>query len=217
MGNHTMRRDNGGDRRIPVVTIALVLAALAIGMGLAVFNQPFPDIWKSPTQMQRSGDVVRTTTAMTPEMQEAEREVCDIKKAEFMEDKVGGEFNGIISSVTSFGFFVELENSVEGLVRVADLDDDYYVYDEQHLMLLGQRNKKVYRLGDSVKVKCSRVDIDNREVFFDILDSEQNLEEIVPSEETASIIAEVKKEFGTKPEEIENTETTTEPEEEFNE
>ena len=80
-----------------------------------------------------------------------------------------------------------------------------------------KQNKKVYRLGDSVKVKCSRVDIDNREVFFDILDSEQNLEEIVPSEETASIIAEVKKEFGTKPEEIENTETTTEPEEEFNE
>ena len=111
----------------------------------------------------------------------------------------------------------EIAREVEGLVHITDLDDDYYVYDEQHLMLLGQRNKKVYRLGDSVKVKCSRVDIDNREVFFDILDSEQNLEEIVPSEETASIIAEVKKEFGTKPEEIENTETTTEPEEEFNE
>lgn len=75
MGNHTMRRGNGGARRIPGVIIALVLTALAIGMGLAVFNQPFPDIWKSPMQMQRSGDVVRTTTAMTPEMQEAEREV----------------------------------------------------------------------------------------------------------------------------------------------
>ena len=70
-----MRRGNGGARRIPGVIIALVLIALAIGMGLVVFNQPFPDIWKSPTQMQRSGDVVRTTTAMTPEMQEAEREV----------------------------------------------------------------------------------------------------------------------------------------------
>ena len=78
--------------------------------------------------------------------------------------------------------------------------DDYYIYDEQHLMLLGQRNKKVYRLGDSVKVKCSRVDIDNREVFFDIVESEQDLKEIVPSEETASIIAEIKKEFGTKQE-----------------
>ena len=149
--------------------------------------------------------------------EEAEREVDDLKKAEYMMDRIGEEFEGIISSVTSFGIFVELPNTVEGLVHITDLDDDYYVYDEQHLMLLGQRNKKVYRLGDSVKVKCSRVDIDNREIFFDILDSEQNLEEIVPSEETASIIAEVKKEFGTKPEEIENTETTTEPEEEFNE
>ena len=149
--------------------------------------------------------------------EEAEREVDDLKKAEYMMDRIGEEFEGIISSVTSFGIFVELPNTVEGLVHITDLDDDYYVYDEQHLMLLGQRNKKVYRLGDSVKVKCSRVDIDNREVFLDILDSEQNLEEIVPSEETASIIAEVKKEFGTKPEEIENTETTTEPEEEFNE
>mgnify|MGYP000378144041 CR=1 FL=1 len=94
----------------------------------------------------------------------------------------------------------EIAREVEGLVHINDLDDDYYIYDEQHLMLLGQRNKKVYRLGDSVKVKCSRVDIDNREVFFDIVESEQDLKEIVPSEETASIIAEIKKEFGTKQE-----------------
>ena len=105
---------------------------------------------------------------------------------------------------------------IEGLVHITDLDDDYYIYDEQHLMLLGQRNKKVYRLGDSVKVKCTKVDIDNREIFFDILGSEQNLEEIVPSEETASIIAEVKKEFGTKSETEEAIEGF-EPEEEFNE
>ena len=64
----------------------------------------------------------------------------------------------------------EIAREVEGLVHINDLDDDYYIYDEQHLMLLGQRNKKVYRLGDSVKVKCSRVDIDNREVFFDIVE-----------------------------------------------
>ena len=71
-----------------------------------------------------------------------------------------------------------------------------YVYDEQHLMLLGQRTEKIYRLGDSVKVVCSRVDIDNREIFFDILESENDRQEIIPSDETASIIAEVKKEFG---------------------
>ena len=149
--------------------------------------------------------------------EEAEREVDDLKKAEYMMDRIGEEFEGIISSVTSFGIFVELPNTIEGLVHITDLDDDYYVYDEQRLMLLGQRTKKIYRLGDSVKVKCARVDIDNREIFFDILGSEQNLEEIIPSEETASIIAEVKKEFGVKPEEDDYIEEGVEPEEEFNE
>ena len=138
--------------------------------------------------------------------EEAEREVDDLKKAEYMMDRIGEEFEGIISSVTSFGIFVELPNTVEGLVHITDLDDDYYVYDEQHLMLLGQRTKKIYRLGDSVKVVCSRVDIDNREIFFDILESENDRQEIVPSDETASIIAEVKKEFGVR--------ETIEPEEE---
>ena len=148
--------------------------------------------------------------------EEAEREVDDLKKAEYMMDRIGEEFEGIISSVTSFGIFVELPNTIEGLVHITDLDDDYYVYDEKHLMLLGQRTKKIYRLGDSVKVKCSKVDIDNREIFFDILSGEQDLEEIMPSEETASIIAEVKKEFGTKKETKEATKSF-EVEEEFNE
>ncbi len=148
--------------------------------------------------------------------EEAEREVDDLKKAEYMMDRIGEEFEGIISSVTSFGIFVELPNTIEGLVHITDLDDDYYVYDEKHLMLLGQRTKKIYRLGDSVKVKCSKVDIDNREIFFDILSGEQDLEEIMPSEETASIIAEVKKEFVTKKETKEATKGF-EVEEEFNE
>ena len=107
--------------------------------------------------------------------EEAEREVDDLKKAEYMMDRIGEEFEGIISSVTSFGIFVELPNTVEGLIHITDLDDDYYIYDEQHLMLIGQRNKKVYRLGDYLKVRCSRVDIDNREIFFDIIDDEESL------------------------------------------
>ena len=104
--------------------------------------------------------------------QEAEREVDDLKKAEFMVDKIGEEFEGIISSVTSFGVFVELPNTIEGLVHITDLDDDYYVYDENNLCLRGERTKKVYRLGDSVKVKCTKVDIENREVFFYITEDE---------------------------------------------
>lgn len=132
--------------------------------------------------------------------EEAEREVDDLKKAEYMMDRIGEEYDGIISSVTSFGIFVELSNTIEGLVHITDLDDDYYVYDEAHLMLIGERTKNIYRLGDTVKVRCSRVDIDNREIFFDIVKNEGEKEEIVPSKRTASIIAEIKKEFGPKEE-----------------
>ncbi len=154
---------------------------------------------------ERLATIVDIAAKQSSEMErlaeEAEREVDDLKKAEYMMDRIGEEFEGIISSVTSFGIFVELPNTIEGLVHITDLDDDYYVYDEQHLMLLGQRTKNIYRLGDSLKVKCSRVDIDNREVFFDILESEKQIEEIKESEKTVSIIEEIKKEFGTKQEE----------------
>lgn len=138
----------------------------------------------------------RQSSEMERLAEDAEREVDDLKKAEYMMDRIGEEFDGIISSVTSFGIFVELPNTVEGLVHITDLDDDYYIYDEAHLMLIGERTKKIYRLGDAVKIKCSRVDIDNREIFFELVGVEESKEEIIPSEETASIIAEVKKEFG---------------------
>ena len=109
-----------------------------------------------------------------------------------MRDRIGEEFNGIISSVTSFGMFVELPNTIEGLVHITALDDDYYVYDEKHLCLIGERLKKVYRLGDEVKVKCSRVDIPNREIFFDILEDEYSKEEIKLSKELSEKLPEVK-------------------------
>lgn len=101
--------------------------------------------------------------------QDAEREVDDLKKAEYMLDRIGEEFTGIISSVTSFGIFVELPNTIEGLVHITALDDDYYIYDEVHLCLLGERTKKAYKLGEEVKIKCSRVDIPNREIFFELV------------------------------------------------
>ena len=135
---------------------------------------------------------------------EAEREVDDLKKAEYMLDRLGEEFEGIISSVTSFGMFVELPNTIEGLIHITALDDDYYVYDEKHLCLIGERTKKVYRLGDFVKVKCSRVDIPNREVYFDLVEDEYKREEIKASKELSEKISEVKQEL--KEEEIEETE-----------
>ncbi|MDP5275843.1 ribonuclease R [Chengkuizengella axinellae] len=101
---------------------------------------------------------------------DAERETDDLKKAEFMLDKVGEEFEGIVSSVTSFGMFVELDNSVEGLIRLSDLTDDYYHYHEAQLALIGERTSKIYRIGDEVKVRVSRVNITDYTIDFELVD-----------------------------------------------
>lgn len=116
--------------------------------------------------------------------QEAEREVDDLKKAEYMSERIGMVFDGIISSVTNFGMFVELQNTIEGLIHISSLDDDYYVYDEKHLSLIGERTKKMYRLGDEVKIKVARTDMMTHEVFFDLIKGE-NEEEDSSDEETS--------------------------------
>ncbi|NDI36552.1 ribonuclease R [Chengkuizengella sediminis] len=101
---------------------------------------------------------------------DAERETDDLKKAEYMLDKVGEEFEGMVSSVTSFGMFVELDNSVEGLIRLSDLTDDYYHYHEMQLALIGERTAKIYRIGDEVKVRVSRVNIEDYTIDFELVD-----------------------------------------------
>ena len=83
---------------------------------------------------------------------ECEREVDDMKMAEYMEKHIDEEFTGIISGVMSFGMFIELPNKIEGLVRIDDLKDDYYTYDESTFSLIGNKNKRGYRLGDEVTV-----------------------------------------------------------------
>lgn len=109
--------------------------------------------------------------------EEAEREVDDMKKAEYMSEKIGEEFEAVISSVTSFGFFAQLPNTVEGLVHISTLDDDYYIYDERHLSLVGERTKNIYRLGDPVRIKVARVDLENHEIYFDLLKEDLNTED----------------------------------------
>lgn len=105
----------------------------------------------------------------------AERDVKDIYKARYMEDRVGEEFIGIVSSVTSFGMFIELDNTVEGLVRLADMNDDYYIFDENTFTILGERTKKMYRIGDVVKIKVEKVNVDFKEIDFKLLERiEQN-------------------------------------------
>ena len=104
---------------------------------------------------------------------EAERETLDLKKAEYMQSHVGECFDGVISGVTSFGMFVELENTVEGLVRMNALEDDYYIYDDKHYRLIGDNTKKVYKIGDEVRVRLVRADIATRQIDFVLLDAEQ--------------------------------------------
>src|SRR3990170_8773118 len=96
---------------------------------------------------------------------EAEREIVDLKKAQFMRDKVGGEFDGFISGVTSFGIFVELkEYFVEGLVHISTIADDYYTFDEKRHSLVGSNSKRVFRLADQVSVTLNRVDLARRRI-----------------------------------------------------
>lgn len=102
----------------------------------------------------------------------AEREIEELKKVEYMADKVGNVYKGIISNVTSYGFFVELDNTVEGLVDVASLEDDYYVFDPERYVLVGERTKKVYSIGKEVYVKVAHVDVDNREIDFVLVEED---------------------------------------------
>ena len=82
-----------------------------------------------------------------------ERESENIKKAEYMESRIGEEYEGIICSVTSFGIFVELENTVEGLIRFDDLGDEYFIYDEDRKRLIGERTNTIYKIGDKIKIR----------------------------------------------------------------
>ncbi|MFC4768381.1 ribonuclease R [Effusibacillus consociatus] len=101
---------------------------------------------------------------------DAERETDLVKKVQFMENKVGEEFDGFISGVTAFGIFVELDNSIEGLVHVSYLEDDYYHHDEKQYMLVGERTGRTFRIGDQVKVRVEAVNKESRTIDFRMLE-----------------------------------------------
>ena len=98
---------------------------------------------------------------------DASRDVEQWLKCEYMRDKVGENFNGIISGVAGFGLFVELsEVFVEGMISIRDLKDDYFIFDDVHHQLKGQNSGKIYRLGDMIKVKVASVNLDDRKIDF---------------------------------------------------
>ncbi len=107
--------------------------------------------------------------------QKVERDSIDLKKAEFMQDKIGEIYDGIISSVTNFGIFVELENTVEGLIRFENLgENEYFIYDDEHKHLIGEKTNKIYKLGDPIKVQVIEANKQTRKIAFaNILNKEE--------------------------------------------
>ncbi|MFW7431408.1 ribonuclease R [Vagococcus carniphilus] len=117
-------------------------------------------------------DIADHSSKMERRAVEAERDTDNMKKAEFMVDKVDQEFDGIITSITKFGMFVELPNTIEGLIHVSQLKNDYFHFVETHLALVGERTGTIYKIGQAVKIKVTKADIDTREIDFELLSAE---------------------------------------------
>src|SRR5690606_36572825 len=118
---------------------------------------------------ERLPEIASHTSKTERRAVDAERETDELKKAEYMEDKIGEEFDGIISSVTSFGMFVELPNTIEGLVHVSYMTDDYYHYDERQYAMIGERTGNVFRIGDQITVRVINVNKEEHSIDFEIV------------------------------------------------
>ena len=130
------------------------------------------DTWKQEYE-QKVANFAEKSSEREKIAQKVERDSIDIKKAEYMQDKIGEEYEGIVSSITSFGMFVELENTVEGLIRFDDLGDDYFIYDENKKTLLGERTKISYKIGDKVKIRVKSANKILRQIDFEIVEKEK--------------------------------------------
>lgn len=109
--------------------------------------------------------------------EEADRETVQLKKVEYMTQFIGKLYKGVITGITSWGVYVELPNTVEGLVHVTEMDDDYYIHDDVHHQFIGERTKKTYRLGDETYVRLVKTSIDNRTIDFSFVSEEEAKEE----------------------------------------
>ena len=128
------------------------------------YDKILPEVAKHSSEMERRAD-------------EAERETDKLKKVEYMSERIGEVFEGVISGVTEWGFYVELPNTVEGLVHVNTLRDDYYVFDQESYELRGEMTKKVYKLGDKVRVRVAEADKMLKTVDFELVSDIRDDEE----------------------------------------
>lgn len=125
------------------------------------YTQILPEVAKHASEMERRAD-------------EAERETIKLKKVQYMENHIGETFAGVISGVAEYGFFVELENTVEGLVRVTSLTDDFYQYYEETYELVGEATNRRFKLGQQVRVTVDNCDRIMRTIDFTLADSDEN-------------------------------------------
>ena len=124
--------------------------------------------------MEELHDIAEESSQSERRADEAERELMEWKKVKFMQDRVGEDFDGLIISVTKFGFFVELTDLfVEGLVPLATLTDDRYTYHENTREIIGQHSRKIYSLGQRVRVIVDRIDPVEKKIQFAILEEEE--------------------------------------------
>ena len=142
------------------------------------------------------GDVADKTSTLERRAEEVERETVKLKKAEYMETRLGQNYEGIISGVTGWGLYVELPNTMEGLVHISTLMDDYYQFDEEAYCLTGEKTGHTYRLGQKVTVKVSQVDLSTKSIDFILKEALQflflchqsNLETLYASHESTQKI-----------------------------
>lgn len=128
-------------------------------------------------------NVAQQTSITERRADEAEREVEKLKKVEYMTQYIGEQFEGVISGVTSWGMYVELPNTCEGMIRVADMDDDYYFFDEEHYCMVGEHTKKTYKLGQRVLIEVLATDKLTRTIDFDLIKALADNETVEESEE----------------------------------
>ena len=127
------------------------------------YNVPEKEIELLKNQSEK---YAKTSSEREKIAQKVERDAEDIKKAEFMQDKIGEEYEGIISNITAFGVFVELENTVEGLVRFENLGDEYFEYDEEHKRLIGEVTKEIFNIGEKMRIKVIEASKETRRISF---------------------------------------------------
>lgn len=140
-------------RRYPDLTVHRILKDFLDGTSLEKYEHMVYDIAKKSSETERAAEML-------------ERDADDIMKAQFMSRFIGDKFKGKISSVTKFGVFVELENTAEGLIRLENMHDDFYVYDEAGKTVTGERKKKTYKIGDDMAVMLVKCDVLNGSIDF---------------------------------------------------